>query len=153
RIRPTARRTGVTRSLLGKPRPGPHSPGMADPRLLAALACLTLGACSGQPPPKPAKAPAAKAAPAPAVTKPPPGHIARANLERALAEGPPWLLRRVMREEALGKNGKFLGWRLTGLPEEWSDIDLKPGDIVSRVNDKALETPDDAWDAWKSSAR
>ncbi len=83
----------------------------------------------------------------------PPGHAARANVERALSSGPAWLLRRVMREEVLDGKGKFVGWRLTGLPDEWSDVDLKPGDVVTRVNNKPLETPDEAWEAWKSVGR
>ena len=40
-----------------------------------------------------------------------------------------------------------------GLPDEWRDIDVKPGDVVTRVNGLPLETPDEAWEAWKSVAR
>jgi hypothetical protein len=70
-----------------------------------------------------------------------------------VTQGPPWILRRVMMEEVLRSDGKFTGWRMAGLPEEWKDIDLKPGDVVTRVNGLPLETPDDAWEAWKSVAR
>ena len=90
-----------------------------------------------------AKAPAAAA----------PGHVLRPEVDRVLVQqGPPWLLRRVMREETFAKDGRFAGWRITGLPEEWRSIDLRPGDVVSRVNGKTLETPEEAWDAWKSVA-
>ncbi len=68
-------------------------------------------------------------------------------------QGPPWILRRVISEEVLRHDGKFAGWRLVGLPEEWSSIDLKPGDVVSRVNGLPLETPDQFWEAWKSVAK
>jgi len=56
-------------------------------------------------------------------------------------------------EEVLRSDGKFTGWRMVGLPEEWKDVDLRPGDIVTRVNGLAIETPDDAWEAWKSVAK
>jgi hypothetical protein len=131
---------------------------MAAPlRAIVALA-LTVAATSAlagcSEPPRPQTA-TVKPAPkiVPRTVTAPPGHAARANVERALSSGPAWLLRRVMREEVLDAKGKFVGWRLTGLPEEWSDVDLKPGDVVSRVNNKPLETPDEAWDAWKSVAR
>jgi hypothetical protein len=63
------------------------------------------------------------------------------------------VLRQVISEEVLLRDGKFAGWRLVGLPEEWRDIDLKPGDVVTRINGLPLETPDEAWEAWKSVAR
>jgi hypothetical protein len=124
---------------------------------LASSLLLALG-CSGEASPPPAKAPptpppqtAAKTPAPPAV---PPGHLARGEVDQVLTkQGPPWLLRRVMREEVFDKAGKFAGWRLTGLPEEWSAIDLRPGDVVKRVNGMPLETPDDAWEAWKSVAK
>ena len=68
-------------------------------------------------------------------------------------QGPPWVLRRVISEEVLRHDGKFAGWRLVGLPEEWRGVDLKPGDVVSRVNGLPLETPDQFWEAWKSVAK
>ena len=55
-------------------------------------------------------------------------------------------------EEVMRADGKFSGWRLVGLPEEWKDIDIKPGDVVTRVNGLPIETPDQAYDAWKSVA-
>src|SRR5262245_18157893 len=82
--------------------------------------------------------------PRPAV---PPGHVARQDVDLALTRlGLPWLFRRVMREGAFDKAGKLVGWRLIGLPEEWSSVDIHPGDIVTRVNGLSLETPDDAWE-------
>jgi S1-C subfamily serine protease len=85
---------------------------------------------------------------------PPPGHLVRAEVDRVLVtQGPPWVLRRVVSEEVMRADGKFSGWRLVGLPEEWRDIDLKPGDVVTRVNGLPLETPDEAWEAWKSVGR
>ncbi len=124
---------------------------------LASLLALGLAACStAEVAPAPAKAPVA--APAAKVETPrppiPAGHLYRADVDQALTTlGLPWLFRRVMRESAFSKDGRFIGWLITGLPEEWSAIDLKPGDIVRQVNGKTLETPEDAWEAWKSVAK
>jgi S1-C subfamily serine protease len=115
--------------------------------------CAGLGAACSSPPPS------AWVSPKPPVVKPvvavvaPPGHAARANVEHALSAGPPWLIRRVLHEPVVDKAGHFQGWRITGVPEEWSDVDLRPGDVVSKVNNHPLETPDDAWEAWKSVGR
>jgi hypothetical protein len=90
---------------------------------------------------------------APARPVVPPGHLARVEVDQVLtSQGPPWVLRRVISEEVMRADGKFVGWRMVGVPDEWRDIDLKPGDIVSRVNGLPLETPDQAWEAWKSVA-
>ena len=115
---------------------------------------LSLGlvvGCAEQDTVRPAAAPAAKttasaqpsAAPAAAVA---PGHLARADVERVLRQGPPWLLRRILPEEVI-RDGKFVGWRMLSVPEDWS-IDLKSGDIVTKVNGLAIERPDDLWAAW-----
>ncbi len=99
-------------------------------------------------------APATATALAPHAPALPPGHLARTDVDHVLTtQGPPWVLRRVISEEVLRHDGKFAGWRLVGLPEEWRGVDLKPGDVVSRVNGLPLETPDQFWEAWKSMAR
>jgi hypothetical protein len=126
--------------------------------LLAVSLALTvaLDGCSEGPAAAttPAKTPAeARATEVKAAPSVPAGHVLRPEVDRVLVQqGPSWLFRRVMREEVFGKDGRFAGWRITGLPEEWRAIDLRPGDVVTRVNGKSLETPDDAWDAWKSVA-
>jgi hypothetical protein len=133
-------------------------PSLQGPLSLAvSLALLAaLGGCSegpsatAMPSKAPATAPAARALAAPQA---PPGHVRRPEVDRVLVQqGPVWVIRRVMREETFAKDGRFAGWRITGLPEEWRDIDLRPGDVVSRVNGKTLETAEEAWDAWKSVA-
>lgn len=103
-------------------------------------------------PPKTAAAKAsagAQVAPAASVTPPvAPGHLARGEVEGVLRKGPPWLLRRVTMEEVI-REGRFVGWRILqlSLPEDWK-VDLKPGDIVTKVNGLPLERPDDLWSAW-----
>ena len=133
-------------------------PSLQGPFVLAVSLVFTavLGGCgeellAARPPAKsPAMNPAARPLAAPQAA---PGHVLRPEVDRVLVQqGPHWILRRVMREETFGKDGRFAGWRITGLPEEWRDIDLRPGDVVSRVNGKTLETPEEAWEAWKSVA-
>jgi hypothetical protein len=131
----------------------PRVPVLAVSALLALLSPFASGCSSRRAPPLSPPPAAAQAVlpPAPVV---PPGHLARTEVDRVLVtQGPPWVLRRVMTEEVLRSDGKFTGWRMAGLPEEWKDIDLKPGDVVTRVNGLPLETPDDAWEAWKSVAK
>src|SRR5262245_34823353 len=115
--------------------------------LAFALLAPLFGACTQAeaPPPKaPAKA-EASAAPSAAPRSAPmaPGHVARADVERVLRQGPPWLLRRVVPEEVI-RGGKFIGWRILSMPDDWG-IDLKSGDVVTKVNGLALERPDDLW--------
>lgn len=116
------------------------------------VTAMFLGACSNESaPPKTAKA-ADKPAPAP-----PPGPVAppdkleRSALKAVLPSGLPWILRRVWPEEVV-REGKFIGWRLVAIPEEWVGLDVRPDDVVTRVNGKGVETPDQLWEAWTSLA-
>lgn len=113
-------------------------------------ASLALGCAEhdAAPPQTPAKKPAPPAAPSAAAEAPAtaPGHLSRAEVERVLRQGPPWLLRRVVPEEVI-RGGKFVGWRLLSLPPDWN-VDLKNGDVVTKVNGLSIERPDDLWAAW-----
>src|SRR5262245_26957112 len=110
----------------------------AFPRGLLALgACLPLVAASacggGQAPvaatPSPPPAQTAK----PASRNAPPGQLARGDVEDVLAQGPPWLLKRVPIEEVI-RGGAFIGWKVLALPESFGGVDLKVGDVVMKVN-------------------
>jgi hypothetical protein len=130
---------------------------LSSPRALVVSASLALvsasAACASRHAPPPAPPNEARASAAPQGPAVPPGHLARAEVDRVLVtQGPPWILRRVLSEEVLRSDGKFIGWRMVGLPEDWRDIDLRPGDIVTRVNGLPLETPDQAFEAWRSVA-
>ena len=49
--------------------------------------------------------------------------------------------------------GKFHGFRIAGLrgdPRFWRGVDLRPGDVVVRVNGFGIERPDDAMQAFGS---
>lgn len=112
-----------------------------------ALGCAEHDAAPPQTPPSkaaPTAAPSASVKAAAAVTAP--GHLSRGEVERVLRQGPPWLLRRVVPEEVI-REGKFVGWRMLSLPEDWK-VDLQNGDVVTKVNGLAIERPDDLWAAW-----
>lgn len=47
------------------------------------------------------------------------------------------------------REGRFVGFRLRALNPEWG-VDLKPGDVILRVNGMAIEHPEDAQAALKS---
>lgn len=123
-----------------------HPPRFAA--LTPVLVSLFLAACAGSQEQPESVKPRPKAA---AVVKAAPGHVLRADVDRALGQGPPWLLRRVVPEEVL-RDGVFVGWRLVALTDEWSGVDLKPGDIVTRVNGRTLEREGDLWAAWVAVA-
>lgn len=122
---------------------------MARRLLLALSFAALLAGCAehdAAPPQTPAKKPPPAAAPSATGPAAAPGHLARAEVERVLRQGPPWLLRRVVPEEVI-RDGRFVGWRLLSLPDDWG-IDLKNGDVVTKVNGLAIERPDDLWAAW-----
>lgn len=114
--------------------------------------CAALVACGGKPAPV-----AATAAPPPAASaKPPkrqvpPGQLAREDVEAVLVKGPPWLLRRVPIEEVI-RAGAFIGWKILAFPEGegWSAVELKIGDVITKVNGATLERPDDFFTAWRN---
>lgn len=120
-------------------------------------ACLSwlaaLAGCGGSQPAAPAAAapPPAQSA-AQAKVAAPPGQLARPDVERVLLQGPPWILRRVPVEEVI-RAGAFIGWKILALPEDWNQIELKTGDVVTAVNGKTLERPDDLFTAWRELAR
>jgi hypothetical protein len=99
--------------------------------------------------------------PPPAATPPPPKpkpraarsddavRVHRAELDAVLAQGPPWVLSRVDIEEVLD-SGKFVGWRMRDVPVAWSDVDLRPGDVVMAINSMPLETPDQFFAVWST---
>lgn len=118
---------------------------------LSSFGLVALAACGAAPEEPQAARPIAKASAAQAKAIAP-GHVARADVERVLRVGPSWVFRRVLNEPIVREDGALVGWRIIGLPENWSAIDLKPGDIVTRVNGVAIVKPDDAWTAWKATA-
>ena len=108
------------------------------------------GAASEAPPVAPkavAKAPAAQKIGA----RPPQGALYRDDVNALIERGFPEFLQRVEVEPRL-VDGQFRGWSIVNLnPSDfWSGVDLKPGDIVTRVNDLPIERETEAFDAFES---
>ncbi|WP_437281073.1 serine protease [Sorangium sp. So ce375] len=128
---------------------------MSTPRRLLLGACLSLSVlagCGGRQAAAPAEAPGPRAtSAAPAKQAAPAGQLARADVDRVLLQGPPWILRRVPVEEVI-RAGAFIGWKILALPADWSGIELKIGDVVTQVNGATLERPDDLFAAYRALA-
>lgn len=115
---------------------------------------LAIAACGGSS--KPAESAATKPvveAPPPPPSEPQPKEkVARASVDAALKAGLGKFLANVEVEAQLDK-GKFVGWRIVELRGDmWSGVDLKPGDVVTRVNGFKIEREHEANAAFKSLA-
>jgi len=93
----------------------------------------------------------ARVAKAPAAPRPPRGALFREDVNALIDGGFPQFLQRVEVEPRL-VDGEFRGWSIVNLsPRDfWSGVDLKPGDIVTRVNDLPIERETEAFDAFES---
>lgn len=125
---------------------------------LAALATgvIFLVGCGGSPEPKAAEAP--KTSTTSAATPPPDGtatrapiaQLKRADVKLAINKGLGVLLQNIMVEDYPAmKDGRFYGFRLKALSPAWA-VDLKPGDVIVRVNGQVIEHPEEADAALRS---
>jgi type II secretory pathway component PulC len=89
------------------------------------------------------------AEPAAAVDKRPKETLYRDEVDSMVDSGLGRFLQRVEVEAALD-NGKFKGFRILTLypPSFWQEVDLKPGDVVTRVNGMPIERETQAYDAF-----
>jgi type II secretory pathway component PulC len=84
------------------------------------------------------------------------GVISRAALQAELASGIGKFLQQVRAEPAVAR-GRFVGWRVTALFPNRSDVHvsvLRPGDTVTRVNGQSIERPEQfkaLWDGMSSA--
>jgi len=126
--------------------------------LLALSACSSGGAASssaGRPPA--AAAPSSTSAKAEAEPAPRPGHLPRAAVLATLSQGLGAFLSQVDTEPVL-VSGRFHGWRIVRLAESdpqkpfWKNVDLGPGDVVTSVNGRPIERPEQALTAFQSLA-
>lgn len=85
----------------------------------------------------------------------PSGGLRRASLQKTLDRGlGSWL--RGVDIEPFVIGGKFGGWRLRALfPGDpcYRDVDLKVGDIITRVNGRSIEKPEQAHEVWQALRR
>jgi type II secretory pathway component PulC len=83
-----------------------------------------------------------------------PGHLARRDVVAALSRGLGDFLSHLQVEPALA-GGMFHGWRVVALRAGdplWQGTDLAPGDIVTAVNGRPIERPEQAFAAFQSLA-
>jgi hypothetical protein len=82
-------------------------------------------------------------------TKPRSGSIHRADLTRVVDAGLGRFLQHV-EVDASVENGRFQGFRIVRLTpaEFWMGIDLRPGDVVTRINGMSIERPPEAYQAF-----
>jgi len=117
---------------------------------------LALVACGSSPPPV-AKTPVepqvasglGNEAPAPA------GAIRRSEVRQALNAGLGTFLQRVTFDvdHPVFRDHKFVGFRIVSLNGPgWTNVDLKPGDVVTAVNGFTVERPEQALQAFSSLA-
>lgn len=91
--------------------------------------------------------PAANADAAPSMT------LHRAEVHRIVASGLGAFLSRVSLDDHPAKtpDGKFIGFRIAALQgNSWKGVDLKPGDIVTKVNGFPIEHPEQALEVFQS---
>jgi type II secretory pathway component PulC len=118
--------------------------------LLAAL----LAGCGGSTPPAEEPKPRVAAAemPPPPSEPQPKEKVPRASVDAALKAGLGKFLGNVEVEAHLDK-GKFVGWKIVELRGAmWEGVDLKVGDVVTRVNGFKIERENEANAAFKSLA-
>ena len=126
---------------------------MRGSSLVLILTLVGCGAVPATPPvaPKVAAKPAAVVAQAPRAPRPPKGALFREDVNAVVDSGFPQFLQRVEVEPRL-IDGQFRGWSIVNLsPRDfWTGVDLKPGDIVTRVNDLPIERETEAFDVFES---
>jgi general secretion pathway protein C len=104
-----------------------------------------------------AETPKAAEAPAPATTTPslparPKGTIYRAELNEVLDKSPGLFFQQV-ESQPYFVGGRFEGWRLISFfpgDARFGDIELKPGDVVTKINGMPIEQPDQFIRVWES---
>ncbi|MFO0697317.1 MAG: PDZ domain-containing protein [Polyangiales bacterium] len=122
-----------------------------------------VAACGASNPPRSTAPVAVEAEPAQGLEPPPPGEpapqpeplpreqaIARADLVPVLDAGLGRFLQGVSTEASLA-DGRFVGFRIVSLyPNDprFRGVDLRPGDVVTRINGTSIERPEGAFQVW-----
>ncbi len=127
---------------------------MARTHLLAlVLALVACGGASAPRPVPPAPKPASGTMPTAAGSRTRPNVIARSAVRAVVAQGLGAFLRRVeVDDQPVFVGGKFHGFRIALLrdAEFWNGVDLRPGDVVTRINGLPIERPEQAQIAFES---
>jgi S1-C subfamily serine protease len=126
--------------------------------LALALALYALYACGGQAPSPAApgaasgRAGSVKSASAANVSAAGAQALRRSAVQAVLSAGPGAFLQSLtIDEHPVFLQGKFHGFRIAALEgDAWRGVDLRPGDVVTRVNGFSIEHPEDAAEAFYS---
>ncbi len=112
---------------------------------------LLFGCGSAELPPPVSAKPAPKPVAQIVVPRAPKGELYRQDVDAFIDNGFPQFLQRVD-VEARVVDGQFRGWSIVNLlPRDfWNGVDLRPGDIVTAVNDLPIERDTEAYDAFES---
>jgi S1-C subfamily serine protease len=123
---------------------------------LLLVACATATpppAVPEEPTPTPAARPEPTPPPAPCAAFARPGVLRRSAMDRAVRGGlGPWLHGGVVVDPSMEKK-RFRGWIIRSLyPRDacYEQVDLRPGDVVLKVNGKAIERPEQASEVFQS---
>jgi hypothetical protein len=121
---------------------------------LSLAAALLLSACADNALPPESPSGMGEFAAEPPEPPLPPNALRRSAVRRAVADGVGAFLQRVeIDDRPVFAAGKFHGFRIAALkgdPRFWRGVDLRPGDVVTRVNGLAIEHPEDAMQALQS---
>jgi type II secretory pathway component PulC len=118
-----------------------------------AVTDMTTEPATGSAPKKRGLIPGGEPAHAPPSTEP--GVIKRAALNRVLDQSPGKFLQQVETEPRF-VDGRFHGWKLLSFfpgDPRFAGVDLQAGDVVTRVNGRSIERPEQlmaVWDALRS---
>lgn len=114
-------------------------------RVVVFVLGLTLVACGGAKTEEASTSGDESAADAPVVET----ELRRAALDELLAKGPAYALAMVQIDPAK-KDGKFVGFRIVSFRSEIpAYLDLRPGDVVTRINDLPIERPEQFFDVFE----
>ncbi len=104
-------------------------------------------ACGGSAPAEPAQTAAAAKAQRRAASD----GLTRDQVVAVVDEGFSSFLQRVVVEASL-EEGRFAGFRILALQPEnfWRGVDLQAGDVVTAVNGRSIEQPEDAFEVFES---
>ena len=85
----------------------------------------------------------------------PAGSLRRSDVRAVLSQGLAMFLQRVEFdvEHPVFREHHFVGFRISALHgNEWSSVDLRPGDVITSVNGSSIEHPEQAQQAFLSLA-
>lgn len=115
--------------------------------LSLSLGCLATAACGGEAPALSAQSPTPQTT-APTTTAAavpqPITSLKRSQVRQSIAKGLGYFLQNVAVEDyPVMDKGKFRGFKIRAITAEWV-LDLRPGDVVTRVNGMPIEHPEEA---------